>query len=45
MTAELIPVTSDLTGDYNDDTTYRKHIQKFLTDLWLKKDKSLSDGL
>lgn len=35
---EKIPVTDDLIGDYTADAEYQKRFQKWLNELWIKKD-------
>ncbi len=36
---EKIPVTKDLIGDYISDPEYQARFQKWINDLWVKKDK------
>ena len=36
---EKIPVTDDLIGDYISDPLYQQSFQKWINDLWIKKDK------
>ena len=36
---ETIDITPDLIGDYENDTRYRAHFQKWINELWEKKDK------
>jgi 1-acyl-sn-glycerol-3-phosphate acyltransferase len=36
---EKIPVTENLIGDYVSDLEYQKRFQKWLNDIWIKKDK------
>ena len=36
---EKIPVTDDLIGDYVSDPEYQGRFQKWINDLWVKKDK------
>ena len=40
---EKIPVTDDLIGDYVSDPEYRSRFQKWINDLWIKKDKVLEE--
>jgi 1-acyl-sn-glycerol-3-phosphate acyltransferase len=40
---EKIPVTDDLIGDYVSDPEYRGRFQKWINDLWVKKDKVLEE--
>lgn len=40
---EKIPVTADLIGDYVSDPDYQKRFQKWINDLWIKKDKVLEE--
>jgi len=35
---EQMPLTDDLVGDYENDGEYRKHFQKWVNELWEKKD-------
>lgn len=39
---ELIPISSDLIGDYYNDRQFRAHIQQWLNDLWNKNDALLT---
>jgi 1-acyl-sn-glycerol-3-phosphate acyltransferase len=39
---ELIPVTDQLRGNYIDNKKFRSFFQRWLTDLWVKKDQSIS---
>jgi len=41
---ENIPVTKDLIGDYVSDSEYQGRFQKWINNLWIKKDKVL-DGM
>jgi 1-acyl-sn-glycerol-3-phosphate acyltransferase len=41
----VTPITSDLIGDYHDDEKFREHFQKWLNDLWVKKDKLIAEEL
>lgn len=43
--AEVIPVTTNLIGDYLHDDRYREHFQAWLNDLWQKKDRLITDVL
>lgn len=36
---EEIPVTDDIVGDYISDPEYQQRFQKWINDLWVKKDK------
>lgn len=40
---EKIPVTDDMIGDYVSDPEYRSRFQKWINDLWIKKDKVLEE--
>jgi 1-acyl-sn-glycerol-3-phosphate acyltransferase len=40
---ENIPVTDDLIGDYVSDLEYQRRFQKWINDLWVKKDKVLEE--
>ncbi len=40
---EKLPITDDLRGDYTNDPEYRENFQKWSNDLWVKKDKLISD--
>jgi 1-acyl-sn-glycerol-3-phosphate acyltransferase len=40
--ATLLPLATDLKGNYEDDKDYRKRIQSWLTERWQLKDKILS---
>ena len=35
-----IPLTPELRGDYEKDLQYRKHFQKFINQVWAKKDEN-----
>ena len=39
---EKVPLTMDLVGDYAEDQQFRIHFQKFITNLWEKKDQKIS---
>jgi len=39
LRAELIPVTDDLIGSYQDDPVFRQHFQAWLNELWVAKDR------
>jgi 1-acyl-sn-glycerol-3-phosphate acyltransferase len=42
---ELLPVTKDLLGDYDNDPDYREHVQMWLNRLWLEKDRRIDEML
>jgi len=37
-----LPITTDLIGDYEQDNTYRLHIQQFISSLWQEKDQLIA---
>lgn len=39
---KVLPITPDLLGDYND-TQYRERFQQWINQLWLQKDKQLTE--
>lgn len=39
------PITPDLIGDYENDIEHRKHIQKWLNNLWAEKDELLKNTI
>ncbi len=42
---ELLPVTSDLVGDYDNDPEYRRYFQKWINTLWMEKDQRIDEML
>ena len=38
----VLPITTDLLGDYFNDRTYRMHIRQWLNQLWVEKDAWLA---
>lgn len=40
---EVLPVTEDLIGNYYEDRKFRIHFQKWLNDLWKKKDDVIEE--
>ncbi|MGD0821901.1 MAG: acyltransferase [Desulfomonilia bacterium] len=42
---EQLPVTKDLLGDYFNDPQYREHLQVWLNNLWLEKDRRIDEML
>jgi 1-acyl-sn-glycerol-3-phosphate acyltransferase len=42
---ELLPVPSDLMGDYYNDPHYRIHFQEWMNKLWLEKDRRIDEML
>lgn len=40
---ELLPITPDLIGDYQDDRDYRVHFQAWLNHVWRQKDQLIID--
>ena len=38
---DVIPLTPDLLGDFENDRAYRKHLQAWLNDRWAQKDQLL----
>lgn len=38
---ELIPISDDLRGDYQNDREFRIHFQRWLNTLWQRKDKAI----
>jgi len=41
----LLPITEDLIGDYARDNAYRRHIHKWLHQVWAEKDLRLDEML
>ena len=41
LTYQLLPLTQDLIGDFNEDRQYRKRLQHWLNELWEQKDRTL----
>ena len=39
--AEVLPITPDLIGDYDNDTAYRKQVQGYINQLWQDKDRQM----
>lgn len=39
---ELLPISSDLLGDYYKDRQYRQRIQQWINEIWKRKDHQLS---
>ena len=37
---QVLPITEDLMGDYNDPA-YKAHFQQYINQLWLNKDQQL----
>jgi 1-acyl-sn-glycerol-3-phosphate acyltransferase len=42
---EVLPITSKLIGDYQNDRLFRGHIQKWLNDIWIRKDQLIEHYL
>jgi 1-acyl-sn-glycerol-3-phosphate acyltransferase len=42
VTAQLLPISETLIGDYYADRNFRRKLQHFLNDLWAEKDKLLA---
>lgn len=42
---EVLPITSDLIGDYQHDRMFRAHMQRWLNRIWLEKDRLIQQHI
>lgn len=42
---ELLPITPDLIGDYNNDRDFRTHLQQWLNEIWERNDNTIDSIL